>query len=70
MLSDGRGISLKTLRTSVSPEYLLRARKDFRFACVDIDVIGDKEISQSARFIFTVLCTFIITAPVGQAMML
>ena len=39
----------------------LRASKDFWFACVDIDVIRDKELSQSARFIFTVLCTFATT---------
>ncbi|MBQ2616343.1 MAG: helix-turn-helix domain-containing protein [Synergistaceae bacterium] len=37
----------------------LRTKKDFWFACVDIDVLRDKELSQSARFIFAVLCTFI-----------
>lgn len=37
----------------------LRAKKDFWFACVDIEVIRDKELSQSAKFIFAVLCTFV-----------
>ena len=31
---------------------------DFWFARVDIDVARDKELSITARFIFTVLCTF------------
>lgn len=37
----------------------LRSRKDWWFACVDIDVIRDKTLSQSAKFVFTVLCTFV-----------
>ena len=40
-------------------ENTIRTTKDFWFACVDIDVLRDKELSQSARFIFAVLCTFI-----------
>lgn len=36
----------------------LRSSKDYWFACVDIDVMRDKELSQSAKFIFAVLCTF------------
>lgn len=36
----------------------LRADEDFWFACVDIQVLWDKTLSQSARFIFAILCTF------------
>ena len=36
----------------------LRSRKDFWFACVDVDVMRDNELSLTARFIFAVLCTF------------
>ena len=36
----------------------IRNKKDFWFACVDIDVILDKSLSQSAIFVYTVLCTF------------
>ena len=32
--------------------------KDFWYASVDINVIRDKKLSQTAKFIFTVLCTF------------
>lgn len=36
----------------------MRSKGDFWFPCVDIDVIRDKKLSQTAKFIFTVLCTF------------
>lgn len=37
----------------------IREQKDFWFACVDIDVIRDKSLTPSAKFIFTVLCSFV-----------
>lgn len=37
----------------------IRSKKDFWFACVDIDVLRDKELSQTAKFVFAVLCTFV-----------
>lgn len=39
-------------------ETAVQLNKDFWFACVDIDVIRDKKLSQTAKFIFTVLCSF------------
>ena len=39
----------------------LRSSKDFWFACVDIEVLCDKELSQSAKFIFAILCIFATT---------
>ena len=39
----------------------LRSRKDFWFACVDIDVLRDSELSPMARFVFAVICTFTST---------
>ena len=35
---------------------ITRDRTDFCFTCVDSDVIGNKELSLMARYIFTVLC--------------
>ncbi len=39
----------------------LRASKDFWFACVDMAVLCDKMLSQSAKFIFSILCMFATT---------
>ncbi len=36
---------------------ITRDRTDFWFTCVDSDIIGDKELSLMARYIFAVLCT-------------
>ena len=47
------------MNNQAQTENTIRTNKDFWFACVDIDVLRDKELSQSARFIFAVLCTFI-----------
>ena len=35
---------------------ITRDRTDFWFTCVDSDVIIDKELSLTAKYIFTVLC--------------
>ena len=40
-------------------EELIRSKKDFWFACVDIDVIRDKSLSATTKFVFTVLCSFV-----------
>lgn len=36
----------------------LRASKDFWFACVDMAVLCDKTLTQTARFVFAILCSF------------
>ncbi|MBQ7155497.1 MAG: helix-turn-helix domain-containing protein [Synergistaceae bacterium] len=35
---------------------ITRDRSDFWFTCVDSDVIGDEELSITAKYIFSVLC--------------
>ena len=42
-----------------------KAHKVFWFACVDIDVLRDKKLSQAARLIFAILCTFTTTEKRG-----
>ena len=37
----------------------IRSKSDFWFACVDLEVIRDKTLSQTAKFVFTVLCSFV-----------
>ena len=39
----------------------LRPSKDFWWACVDVAVLCDKTLSQSAKFIFSILCIFATT---------
>lgn len=38
-----------------------RNDNDFWFACVDIDVLRDNELSIESRFIFALICTFAST---------
>ena len=43
----------------MSEQGTVRPKKDFWFSCVDTDVLRDNKLSPMARFIFSVLCTFI-----------
>jgi len=40
-------------------EELIRSKKDFWFACVDIEVIRDKTLSPTTKCVFAVLCSFV-----------
>ena len=37
---------------------ITRDSNDFWFACVDIDVLRNKDLSPMAKYIFAVACTF------------
>ena len=37
----------------------IRSKKDFWFSCIDIDVVRDNNLSVTAKYVFTVLCTFV-----------